>query len=177
MKPSDLAEPISVRLADCFGRDLTWTRPQLFGRIHKLITDRDTVAVMRWRGLRAADAVTATGHWTIRRAGLVNITGEVIDANTHRTVLSIRSRFRSGTFETPEGTVYEWKRTRFFRLEIAVADANGSELLRCSGGVSLTKGRGKLTLAGPAANNPLLDPLVLASWYVIHRLRRRRRHG
>jgi hypothetical protein len=171
------AEPVNVRLADAFGRSLTWVRPGLFGRDNKLVADRDTLVHLRWRGLRSADAVTATGRWTIRRVGLVGITAEVIDADTQRVVLSIRTRLRSGTFETPDGLVYEWKRTRFFRLEIGVNDPNGSELLRCSAGFALGRGRGTLTLGGAAANQPLLDPLVLATWYVLHRLRQRRRRA
>jgi hypothetical protein len=174
---SGLTERITVRLADCFGREMNWTRPQLFGRVHELVGNGEKLAVMRWRGFRAADAVTATGNWSIRRAGLINIAGEVIDAETHRTVLSIRSGFRSGRFETPEGAVFHWKRTRWLRVELAVTDAHGSELLRCSGGFSFAGGLGKLTLGGGAANQPLLDPLVLATWYVIHRLRRRQRHA
>jgi hypothetical protein len=174
---SGLSERITVRLADCFGRDLSWTRPQLFGRVHKLVSERDTLAIMRWRGLRAADAVTATGRWSIRRAGLISLTGEVIDAVTHQTVLSIRSGFRAGTFEAPGGATFHWKRTKLVRLELAVADANGSELFRSSGGFAFTRGRGRLALSGAAANQPLLDPLVLATWYVIQRLRQRRRRG
>ena len=177
MKNSGLTERITVRLADCFGREMNWTRPQLFGRTHELVSNGEKLAVMRWRGLRAADALTATGKWSIRRAGLINITGEVIEAETHRTVLSIRSGFRSGRFETLEGAVFHWKRTRWLRVEVAVTDAHGSELLRCTGGFSFAGGRGRLTLSGGAANEPLLDPLVLATWYVIHRLRRRRRHA
>jgi hypothetical protein len=177
MTSSGLSERITVRLAECFGRELNWTRPQIFSRVHKLVSDRDTLAIMRWRGLRAAEGATATGNWSIRRAGLISLTGEVIDTNTHRTVLSIRSGFRAGTFETHGGETFHWKRTKLFRLEVAVSDANGTELFRAGGVLAFGRSLGRLTLSGAAANNPLLDPLVLAAWYVVHRLRQRRRRA
>jgi hypothetical protein len=168
-----VSERITVRLADSFGRTLTWMRPQFFGRITKLVSDGDTLAMLRWHGLRSADAFTATGEWTIRRTGLLSSSAEMMDVATRRTVLTLRTRFRKGTFETPDGVAYSWRRTGWFRLEIAVFNAQGTELLRCAGGLGF-RGRGKLTLQGSATNEPLLDQLVLASWYVIQQLHRRR---
>ena len=49
----------------------------------------------------------------------------------------------------------------------------GTELLRSAAALGF-RGRGKLILQGSAANEPLLDPLVLASWYLILQLHRRR---
>ena len=172
MQPA-VSEPITVRLADCFGRTLTWMRPQIFGRISKLMADRDTLAVLRWHGLRSADAQTATGEWTIRRTGLLSGSAEMMDVATRRTVLTLRTHFRKGTFESAGGVAYQWQRTGWFRLEIAVLNPQGTELLRCAGGLGF-RGRGKLTLQGAATNEPLLDQLVLASWYVIQQLHRRR---
>ena len=164
---------ITARLANQFGRELFWVRPQLFVREHRLMAGHDTIAVMRFRGFHSAEALTATGKWVINRRGLLFIGADMTDARTGHPVLALRSRPFKRWLEISDGRTFRFRGFGFLVLNQELTNQNGQALLRCSHLGPFSQRRGKLELLPAAPADQLLDPLALISWYLVARMRQR----
>ena len=166
-----------TKLSSQFGRELVWVRPQMFQREHRLMAGNETIAIMQFRGFQSAFAVTATGQWIIQRRGLFRI-GADMRESSGLPVLAIRTGFLKKWADLPDGRTFRWLGYGFLALNHELVNDREQRLLRCAHSGPFSRKRGTLELLPAGVSHPLLDPLALASWYLVTRLRQRRAaHG
>lgn len=150
------------------GQDLSWVRLSSDRRAYELRVGEEVIATLRWQKGSLAEAAAAEDHWTFKRADFWHPRVTVRTPGSDADLAIFHANWAGGgLLELPQGRRLRWGAANFWRSEWAWQDADGSPLVRFSGGQRHTSVEGHVELAPASAALPDLALLVLLGWYLL----------
>ena len=143
------------------GNELRWVRPKGQRHIYELRSEDEVFVTVNWRGASNASALveSANGSWTITQHGLAR-TISMKDTSSHMDLAAIKRGITgSVTLALPDGRIFRWRCTSFWRSIWSWVDADGRPLLHLKRGTSVQ-------LEAGAQDLPGLAVLLTLGWYL-----------
>ena len=141
--------------------ELRWVRPKGQRHLYELRSDDEVLVTVNWKGGASASALfeSANGSWTITRHGLAQ-TITIKDTSSQIDLAAIKREITGGvTLSLPNGRVFRWRCTSFWRSIWSWVDADDRSLLHLKRGASVQ-------LEAGAQDLPELALLLTLGWYL-----------
>lgn len=152
------------------GQELMWVQPDSLKHEYELCTADDLVATLRWvkTGGSLANAESANGKWTFKRAGflkprvLVRRAGSVSDIATFEA-----SPNGNGFLDFSHGERFRWADTNLWRTEWKWSSLDGTHLVGFKLQSDPAAVRASVDVQPGMAADLELPLLTLLGWYLI----------
>jgi hypothetical protein len=157
---------------------LFWAQPRRFRHEYELRAGRDVVATLRWRGILSWDALgeTAEGRYRLRLANFLRGTVVVHPGDSDVEAAVFRSRFfGGGTVRVAGGRTFRMRPLDFWHRRFILEDEAGAAVFRLRMRYAFLRDQATVELEPGAERVPELPVLLLLTWYVGLRARRRHR--
>jgi len=139
--------------------ELRWVRPKRQRHIYELHSEDAVLATVNWKGAANASALveSANGSWTIAQHGLAQT---IKDTNSQTDLATIKRGITGNiTLSFPNGRVFRWHCTSFWRSTWSWVDADNRPVLHLKTGTSVQ-------LEAGAQDVPELTALLTLGWYL-----------
>lgn len=140
-------------------RELTWKQPSKRQRTYLLVAEDQVVATIHWVRGSLAEAESAEGRWTFKRAGFLRPRVTVRTEGSETDLAVFHSTWDGGgTLEFRDGRRYSWSNTNRMHTAWVWTGQSGAELLRFKGK--------SMQIESAGATTPGISLLALLSWYL-----------
>jgi hypothetical protein len=150
------------------GQELIWTRVSKSPLVYELRAGDITVAALRWQHGSLAEAETADGQWTFKRAGFwhprvtVRVPGSDADV-----ALFAANWHGGGSLHLAAERQFAWSAANFWHSQWAWKDAAGLPLMTFTSKRGTAPAEGQAEVALAALDLPELSLLAPLGWYLL----------
>lgn len=151
------------------GNRLLWVRPSPDGKLYKLQSGDEDVAVLRWEKSTGslAQAETSTGKWTLKRIGYLQPRLSVRRAGSEQDLAWFEPGVGGGgAVHLASGHIFRWS-SNFWRAEWAWVNAAGKHGVKFHRQFSEKEREGTVQIEPGVLPERELPILIVLGWYLI----------